>query len=103
MCGAGDLERAVEAPFESAEGIVACTNRLLTRHVGYCYERSRFYRERFERAGLKPEDVRCVDDMRQLPFTTKADLAGHAEELLCVPRRQVVDICQTSGTTGDPV
>ena len=103
MCAARDLERAVEAPFESAERIVACTNRLLARHVRYCYERSRFYRERFERIGLKPEDIRCVDDMRQLPFTTKADLAEHTEELLCVPKRQVVDICQTSGTTGDPL
>jgi phenylacetate-CoA ligase len=85
------------------EGIVACTNRLLARHVRYCHERSRFYRQRFDRLGLTPQDIQCVEDLRPLPLTTKADLAEHAGELLCVPECRVVDICQTSGTTGTPV
>jgi phenylacetate-CoA ligase len=97
------LQRAVEVPFEAPEKIAACTDRLLAQHVQYCYEHSRFYRQRFDSAGLGPEDLRRVAELRRLPFTTKADLAEHARELLCVPERQVVDICQTSGTTGAPV
>jgi phenylacetate-CoA ligase len=89
--------------YESVEAIAACTDRLLARHVEYCYERSSFYRERFDRAGLKPSDIRRVADLRRLAFTTKADLAGHMSELLCVSQREVVDLCQTSGTTGTPV
>jgi phenylacetate-CoA ligase len=98
-----DLQRAVDVPFESPERIAACTDRLLGQHVQYCYEHSRFYRQRFESAGLRPEDIRGVADLGRLPFTTKADLAEHARDLLCVPEHQVVDICQTSGTTGTPV
>jgi len=98
-----ELECVPDVPYESVEAIAACTDRLLARHVEYCYERSGFYRERFDRAGVKPRDIRCVADLRRLPFTTKADLAGHMSELLCVPQRDVVDVCQTSGTTGTPV
>jgi phenylacetate-CoA ligase len=90
-------------PFESPETISACTNQLLVQHVHYCYEHSRFYRQRFDLAGLKPKDIRGVADLCRLPVTTKADLAEHGGELLCVPEEQVVDICQTSGTTGTPV
>ena len=35
---------------------------------------SPFYKERFEQAGLKPEDIRSLDDLRRIPFTTKKDL-----------------------------
>ena len=98
-----ELERALHMPFESVEAISACTNQLLARHVRYCYERSRFYRQRFDRAGLRPQDIQCVADLCRLPVTTKTDLAEHGSELLCVPERQVVDVCQTSGTTGTPV
>jgi phenylacetate-CoA ligase len=98
-----ELERALEVPFASIEAISACTNRLLARHVQYCYEHSRFYRQRFDAAGLKPQDIQCVADLCRLPVTTKADLAEHGNDLLCVPQSQVVDVCQTSGTTGAPV
>ncbi len=98
-----ELERAVQVPFASVETISACTNRLLAQHVQYCYEHSRFYRQRFNVAGLKPQDIRCVADLCHLPVTTKADLAEHGGDLLCVPQCRVVDVCQTSGTTGAPV
>lgn len=89
--------------FEPPETIAACTNRLLREHVQYCYERSRFYRRRFDQAGCQPQDIQGVADLCRLPVTTKSDLAEHGSELLCVPEDQVVDVCQTSGTTGAPV
>jgi len=98
-----ELEQAGTVAFESAQQIEACTNRLLQRHVRYCYERSRFYRKHFDRLGLGPEDIGDVGDLKKLPFTTKEDLAEHAEQLLCVEPRAIVDICQTSGTTGTPI
>ncbi len=98
-----EVGRAMQIAFASVETISACTNRLLAQHVQYCYEHSRFYRQRFNVAGLRPQDIRCVADLCRLPVTTKADLAEHGSELLCVPQCQVVDICQTSGTTGAPV
>ncbi len=104
--GSADLpepEYDANVSFESVESISACTNRLLARHVHYCYERSRFYRRRFDRAGLKPRDIQCVADLPRLPLTTKTDLAEQGSELLCVSELRVVDVCQTSGTTGAPV
>jgi phenylacetate-CoA ligase len=97
------LECVAGVPFQSVPDIAACTDRLLARHVQHCHAHSRFYRRRFDEAGLTPHDVQSVADLRHLPFTTKADLAEHGKELLCVPERQVVDVCQTSGTTGTPV
>jgi len=104
--GSADLpepEYDANVSFESVESISECTNRLLVRHVHYCYERSRFYRRRFDRAGLKPQDIQCVADLPRLPLTTKTDLTEQGSELLCVPELRVVDVCQTSGTTGAPV
>lgn len=98
-----ELTHAGQAVFESVESVQACTNQLLAHHVRYCYERSQFYRQRFDRAGLGPQDIRCVADLRRLALTTKADLAEHGSELLCVPESQVADVCLTSGTTGAPV
>jgi phenylacetate-CoA ligase len=97
------LQRCPAVSFECEETISGCTNRLLARHVQYCYEHSLFYRKRFDDVGLTPRDIQSITDLRRLPFTTKADLAKHGSELLCVPERQIVDICQTSGTTGTPV
>jgi len=54
-------------------------------------------------AGVKPADIREPDDLTALPFTSKADLETWSPELLCVPDAQIVDLCQTSGTTGAPV
>lgn len=97
------LELAEALAFSSTPEIEACANRLLQRHVQYCYERSDFYRSRFDRLGLDARDIRCVADLRELPFTTKDDLAEHGARLRCVTPRDIVDLCQTSGTTGTPI
>ena len=67
-------------------------------------ERVPFYRERFAAAGVRPEDIRSLDDLRHLPFTGKTDLRDHYPfGFLAVPREQVVRIHASSGTTGKPV
>lgn len=62
-----------------------------------------FYRERFAAASLAPESVRTLDDLRRLPFTTKADLRSHYPlGFLAVPRGEVARFHGSSGTTGKP-
>ncbi len=69
--------------------------------VGHAYNASPFYRRRLEEAGLRPEDIRSLDDIRSLPFTTAEDLRdGYPFPLLSVPLSQVVRIHASSGTTG---
>ncbi len=65
--------------------------------------RVRFYREAFAKAGVRPEDVQGADDLRRLPFTTKADLReNYPLGLLAVPRSEIARIHGSSGTTGKP-
>ncbi|MDR7464720.1 MAG: phenylacetate--CoA ligase, partial [Armatimonadota bacterium] len=68
------------------------------------YERVPFYRARFEEAGVRPEQVRTLDDLRRLPFTRKSDFRdNYPFGLFAVPLGQVVRVHASSGTTGKPI
>ncbi len=69
--------------------------------VRHAYEGSEFYRRRMDEAGVGPDDIRTLDDIRRLPLTTATDLRdGYPFPLLSVPHDQVVRIHSSSGTTG---
>ena len=71
--------------------------------AAYVYDRVGLYRERFDDAGVGPEQIRSLDDLRRLPFTRKDDLRDHYPfGLFAVPREDVVRIHGSSGTTGKP-
>ena len=70
--------------------------------VGHCMN-SEFYRKRFEEAGLKPEDIQSLDDLRKIPFTTKQDLRDtYPFGMASVPLEQCTRLHSSSGTTGNP-
>ena len=61
------------------------------------------YTEALDKAGVKPDDIRSLDDIRRLPFTTKADLRDHYPlGYLAIPRREVARFHGSSGSTGKP-
>ncbi|MGI6421883.1 MAG: phenylacetate--CoA ligase family protein [Syntrophomonadaceae bacterium] len=61
------------------------------------------YREKMEALGVKPEDIRRLEDLKLLPFTTKQDLRdNYPFGLFAVPMSEVVRIHSSSGTTGKP-
>jgi phenylacetate-CoA ligase len=69
--------------------------------VAHAHEGSPCYREKFSAAGLRPEEIRSLDDIRVLPFTAADDLReGYPFPLLAVPLSQVVRVHASSGTTG---
>jgi phenylacetate-CoA ligase len=75
----------------------------LRRLIARVYARVPFYRQEFDRAGVRPDQVRSLDDLRRLPFTRKADLRDHYPfGLFAVPLEQVVRVHASSGTTGKP-
>ena len=79
------------------------TERLI-QTVKTCYEKVPFYKKKFDEMGLKPEDIRSLDDITKLPFTTKYDLRDeYPFGLNAVPMDQIVRIHASSGTTGKPV
>ena len=63
-----------------------------------------FYRRRLDEAGVTPESIRSLDDVRRIPFTTKQDLRDqYPTGMLCVPQSEIVRMHCSSGTTGSPV
>ncbi|MBX6341367.1 MAG: phenylacetate--CoA ligase [Thermomicrobiaceae bacterium] len=81
----------------------ALQDERLRQVVRYVYDRVPFYREALDAAGIRPDDVRSVEDLPRLPFTRKTDLREHYPfGLLAVPREQVIRVHASSGTTGKP-
>ncbi len=76
----------------------------------YAYNNSSFYRRRFDEAGVKPEDIKTLDDFRRkIPFFRKDDLRVEAERtgdpfagMLTVPFEELETIHSSTGTTGIP-
>jgi len=78
--------------------------RELQQTVQRVYERVPFYRQRFEQAGVRPDQIRSLDDVRRLPFTRKSDFRDtYPFGLFAVPLDQTVRIHASSGTTGKPI
>lgn len=74
----------------------------LQKTVRHCMN-SEFYRERFKELGITPDDIRTLDDVKKLPFTTKDDLREHYPfGLASVPLKECVRLHSSSGTTGNP-
>lgn len=75
----------------------------LKKMVDYVYHNTPFYRKKMQEMNLTPDDIRGIDDITKLPFTTKLDLRDNYPFGLCaVPMSQIVRIHASSGTTGRP-
>ncbi|MFD6204175.1 phenylacetate--CoA ligase PaaK [Streptomyces rubiginosohelvolus] len=69
----------------------------------HAYDNVPFYRDAFDRAGLKPEDCRTLTDLARFPFTAKTDLRdNYPFGMFAVPEPEVRRIHASSGTTGRP-
>jgi phenylacetate-CoA ligase len=73
----------------------------LRKTVERVYNNVPLYRERFDKYGIKPEHIKTVDDLKNLPFTYKTDLRDtYPYGLFAAPMQEVVRIHASSGTTG---
>ena len=88
-------------PFKTAEELQQHQLQGLQWTVAHAYEGSPLYRKKLDEAGVNPGDIRSLDDIARLPFTTADDLgADYPFPLLAVPHSEVVRIHASSGTTG---
>ena len=86
------------------EQIRAIQNEKIVKQVRYVWEHVPYYRKKMEEKGVRPDDVRSIEDMHKLPFLSKADLRkAYPYGLLAVPLKDCVRIHSTSGTTGKRV
>ena len=71
--------------------------------VKYCYDNVPFYRKRLSEAGVLPEKIKTLKDIRYIPYTTKTDIRdNYPYGLFAVPLEKIVRIHASSGTTGKP-
>lgn len=76
----------------------------LQHTVKWCYDRVPYYHKIMEEAKVTPDMIRTLEDVRRLPFTTKADLRdNYPFGLFAVPKKEIVEIHASSGTTGKPI
>ena len=88
----------------SREDMRKLQSERLIKVVKNCYENVPFYKKKMDELGVKPEDIKSIDDICKLPFTTKHDLRDeYPFGLQAVPMTDVRRIHASSGTTGKPV
>ena len=76
----------------------------LQKTVHRMYTNVAFYRERMQKQGVKPEDIRTLADLKLLPFMDKRDLRdNYPDGTFAAPRSEIVRIHASSGTTGKPI
>lgn len=75
----------------------------LKHTVRVCYEKSPVYKKKFDEIGLKPEHIKTLKDVKNIPFTTADDLRdNYPFGMFAVDKKEVVRIHGSSGTTGKP-
>ncbi len=88
----------------SREEMRAIQSEKLVKQVKHVYENVEYYRNLMDEKGVKPDDIKSIDDLHKLPFLTKADLReAYPYGLLGTDLKNCVRIHSTSGTTGKRV
>ncbi len=83
--------------------------RKLREQLNHVCERSPFYRRKLREAGIRPDDVRTMEDAHRIPFTEKTELKQSQAatppwgDFGCIAPEEAVRVFQTSGTTGTPI
>ena len=89
--------------FKSPAEIKAFQEARLAEALAYLQAHSKFYQRMFADNHIDISKIRTIEDLRQIPVTTKTDLQMHNDEFLCVDKADIIDYVTTSGTMGNPV
>ena len=85
------------------EKLLKLQEERLRKIVRYCYEKIPVYKRKFKDAGITPDDVKTLDDLEKIPFTTKEDLRkAYPFGMLATGLSEVLELHASSGTTGHP-
>ena len=87
----------------SRDEIGALQLKRLKSTLSHAYGNVAHYKKAFDTAGVHPDDLKSLDDLRKFPFTRKDDLRAHYPfGMFAIPREQVLRVHASSGTTGKP-
>lgn len=87
----------------SQQEIKAYQELRLSEALRYAATNSSYYKRLFSKENIIVEDITTLEDLQQLPVTTKEHLQEYNDDFLCVPKSQIIDYTTTSGTSGRPV
>lgn len=97
------MKRDQDIQFSSLEEIKRYQEKRLVEALAYLQAHSAFYQKMFKEHHVDISKIQTVEDLHQIPVTTKRDLQLHNEEFICVSKEDIIDYVTTSGTLGDPV
>ncbi|MBR5257714.1 MAG: phenylacetate--CoA ligase, partial [Clostridia bacterium] len=100
------MERYYQPEIETAprEEMIRLQTERLIKQVKHVWDDVPYYRKKMEDKGVSPEDIKTLDDLKKLPFLSKADLReAYPYGLMGAPLKDCVRIQSTSGTTGKRV
>ena len=87
----------------STDEMRALQGRRLHKIVKYVYHNVPFYRNKLQEMDVTPDDIRTIEDIHKLPFTTKQDLRdNYPYGLQAAPKSEIIRVHASSGTTGNP-
>ncbi len=87
----------------SRDEIINLQSKRLVKEVSYVYHNVEYYRKKMQQAGLEPGDIRGIEDVTKLPYTTKEDLRiTYPFGMFAAPMSEIVRTHASSGTTGKP-
>jgi phenylacetate-coenzyme A ligase PaaK-like adenylate-forming protein len=95
------MNRIFMPAFKTKEELAAIQLAGLKWTVRHAFEGSPFYRQRLTEAGVTPDRIQSLDDLKRLPFLTAQDLReNYPWALLSVPMTRIVRLHASTGTTG---
>ena len=87
----------------SQEEIKILQEKKLKETLQYLNENSPYYKRFFEDNAIRISEINTLEDLQEIPVTTKDQLQQFNDDFICVPRAEIIDYVTTSGTLGDPV
>lgn len=97
------MKKHPDIQFQPAIKIKEYQETKLQAALQYLKEHSAFYQRMFEGQNIDINGIKTIEDLRQLPVTTKNDLQKYSEDFICVEKSRIIDYVTTSGTLGDPI
>lgn len=87
----------------SSSEIKKFQEKLLQQNLQYIGKKSAYYRSIFRKHHIQIDKIKTIEDLQQIPVTTKDELQQKNQEFICVKPEKIIDYITTSGTLGDPV
>lgn len=97
------MEKNPNIQFRSPEEIKSYQESRLSEMLAYLQKHSKFYQNLFSEHQIDITQINKLEDLPQIPVTTKTDLQLHNDDFICVDKKDIIDYVTTSGTLGDPV